>query len=111
MLHSVHIEHVGMIAVELRQRANSVGREKLALVQHELENAAQLVGIGDGQQSSFAHAPSLHAAMLSVRSGRFSMNHSSRRLNPGSLSRTSGSRVSTANSGINPTMERILMGN
>ena len=49
-------------------------------------------------------------ARLAVRSGRFSMNHSMRRLNDGMRSSSSESSVSTANSGISPTMERTFMG-
>src|SRR5580704_3902726 len=56
--------------------------------------------------------PSLRMqAKFPVRSGRLSINHSRRRLKSGSRSSTSGSRVSTANSGINPTKERIFIGN
>ncbi|MEC9156579.1 MAG: hypothetical protein VYB77_00450 [Planctomycetota bacterium] len=46
----------------------------------------------------------------SQRSGRFSKNHSSRSLNWGTLARVSGSSTSTANSGINPTIEWIRSG-
>ena len=56
MLHAVDRQLVRIVAMELRQRANAVGREKLVLIQHELENAAQLVSVGDGQQSPLAHA-------------------------------------------------------
>ena len=47
---------------------------------------------------------------LPARSGRFSINHSMRRLNPGSLSTTPGSSDSTANNGTRPTIDRIFIG-
>ena len=49
-------------------------------------------------------------ATLRVKSFRFSMNHSRRLLKPGSLFMIRGSRVSTANSGISPTIERTHIG-
>jgi hypothetical protein len=42
--------------------------------------------------------------------GRFLRNQSSRSLNSGSCASRSGSSVSTANSGIRPTIERTLSG-
>src|SRR5260370_1086394 len=49
-------------------------------------------------------------AILPARSGLLSMNHSRRRLKPGNRSSSSESSVSTANSGIRPTMERTRIG-
>ncbi len=47
-------------------------------------------------------------SMCSGTSGWLSMNHCIRRSNPGSRSTISGSSVSTANSGINPTIDRTF---
>ena len=47
-------------------------------------------------------------ATCSRNSGWLSTNHCIRRVNPLSLSTTSGSSVSTAKSGISPTMERAF---
>ena len=49
-------------------------------------------------------------ATCCVRSGRLSMNQSSRRLKAGRRSSVSASSVSTAKSGIRPTIERIFSG-
>ena len=89
-----------------------IGRQKFVLVQHDLEHAAKLFRIDNRQQHAARLRPGCsHATRHSrVRSRRFSMNHSMRRLKPGRFSTSFGSRVSTANSGIRPTMERIFSG-
>jgi len=50
----------------------------------------------------------LTVSRFARNSGRLSMNHCMRRVKPGSRSITSGSSVSTAKSGISPTIERTL---
>ena len=49
-------ENVGMLVVKARERANAVGREKFVLVEHELQDAPQLLCIDDGQQAALALA-------------------------------------------------------
>src|ERR1700747_1898265 len=64
VLHTLRRKLVGVVTVELRQGPNAVRREELALVQHELENASELISVSDGQQSSFAHALGAHAGQV-----------------------------------------------
>ena len=72
--------------MELRQRADAIGREKFALIQHE---SAECCAADPGltmESNRRSSMPSLRMqATLLVRSGRFSMNHSSRRLKSGKL--------------------------
>src|SRR4029077_7762915 len=49
VFHAVYAKPVRVVAMELREATNAVRREKLAFVQHELQNAAQLVLVGNGQ--------------------------------------------------------------
>src|SRR6266567_6836495 len=55
---------VRIVTVKLRQGPNAIRREELALVQHELENASELISVGDGQQSPLAHALGAHAGKI-----------------------------------------------
>jgi hypothetical protein len=71
----------GMIAVVKREGTNAVGREEFVFIEHDLQHAAELAGIDDREQASFAQSCML--ATFAVRSGRLSMNHSMRRLKPG----------------------------
>ena len=58
----------------------------------------------------FGAAGSWSDAMFPHRSGRVRRNQSMRRWNPGNWSISCGSIVSTANSGINPTIDRTFIG-
>jgi hypothetical protein len=61
--------------------------------------------------ASSRRTPCSELSTISTCSGAsawLSMNHCMRFLNPGSLSTISGSRVSVANSGTNPTIDRTF---
>ena len=47
MLHPIHMEQVGMVLVEARQGANSVRRQEFLLIQHVLEDPAQLPAVDE----------------------------------------------------------------
>jgi hypothetical protein len=57
---AVELKHEGMILVRARERADTVRREELTLVEHGGEDAAQLPRIRDGQETAFSHARILH---------------------------------------------------
>ena len=93
-----------------REGANAIPREKLLIVQHDSQNAPKLLRIEDGEQQALAFPLAFMQATFLVKSGRFRINHSIRRLKPGGRLRISGSSVSTANKGISPTVERTRIG-
>src|SRR5712691_1578121 len=64
VLHALRRKLVRIVTVKLRQGPNAIRREELALVQHELENASELISVGDGQQSPLAHALGAHAGKI-----------------------------------------------
>src|SRR5208283_162626 len=63
------MKQVGVAAMELRQGTDAVGREEFALVQHELQNAAQLVLASDRQQSALTHSLCTHASKVRCEIG------------------------------------------
>src|SRR5262245_61842486 len=62
MLVTVYREHVGVIAVMLRNGPNTKGRKELPLVQHEPEHTRQLLARNDGQELPLA-VPALAEAL------------------------------------------------
>ena len=102
VIDAVRCEHVRMVPVIARQRAHAVRRQELVLVQHEAENARQLLAADDRQEPPHSPPGFVTISTCSRNSGWLSMNHCIRRLKPGSRSTISGSSVSTAKSGIEP---------
>ena len=83
-------EHVWMLGVVARDRADAVGREELVLVQHEPQDPRQLLAGDDRQQPALVPSGVVSSWTWSRSSGRLSMNHCMRRLKPGSASTTVG---------------------
>src|SRR5215469_13443548 len=64
MLSFIDAQNVWIIKMKAREGSNSEGRKEFALVQHELQNAAQLILICDGKQPSITNAFRPHASQV-----------------------------------------------
>ena len=70
VLGAVHVEHVGMVRVRSRERADAVGRKEFVFVEHDLAAPAQLVrSTIDSSRRSPCPGVRMQAT-LPVRSGR-----------------------------------------
>ena len=63
VFHVTDAQRVRMVLVILRHCADSVGRQKLVLIQHVSQHAAKLVAIEDRYQAAFTHTGCEHARL------------------------------------------------
>src|SRR6266404_642822 len=61
MLSAIYLQHIRMVFVETRNGANAIRRKKFVFIEHEPQNAAQLILADDGKQSPLGISRRAHA--------------------------------------------------